>query len=295
MSYILDALRRADAERSRGAVPGLHAQRLPADAEPAARNYAPLVWAAGGAGVLLAAGVAVLLWAPWRSAAPPDSRVALAPARELAPAAPDNLAPPPQQPAQTAQGELPPPQPGAIEPGARPVEPPIGRGNPPPSTGDARAPQAYPPPPIQRAPARDTHDTRPSRDTLAERAATGRVATLQPRTDARATALAPTPSTAPAPAQQVEHYGAPVQPAPAPPRGAAVPNINTLAPEARAQLPRLSVGGAIYSETPSARMVILNGQVFHEGDKPAADTVLEQIRLKSAVLNFRGQRYEISF
>jgi general secretion pathway protein B len=46
---------------------------------------------------------------------------------------------------------------------------------------------------------------------------------------------------------------------------------------------------------PSARMVILNGQVFHEGDKPAADTVLEQIRLKSAILNFRGQRYEVAF
>ena len=286
MSYILDALRRADAERSRGAVPGLHAQSLPADAEPAARNYAPLLWAAGAAGVLLAVGVAVLLWAPWRPAAVPGARMALAPAPELAAAARDNPAAPPVQP---AQGELPPAQPGAIEPGARPVEPPIGRGNPPPATGDARAPQAYPPPPIQRAP------TREARDALAERAAAGRVATLQPRADARAAGVAPTPSPVPPTAQPVEHYGAPLQPAPATAHSAAVPNINALPPEARALLPRLSVGGAIYSEAPSARMVILNGQVFHEGDKPAADTVLEQIRLKSAVLNFRGQRYEISF
>ena len=98
---------------------------------------------------------------------------------------------------------------------------------------------------------------------------------------------------------QAEHYGAPIAaaatPAPAPARGNAVSNINDLPPNVRATLPRLSVGGAIYSETPSARMVILNGQVFHEGDKPATDTVLEQIRLKSAVLNFRGQRYEVSF
>jgi general secretion pathway protein B len=50
MSYILDALRRADAERSRGAVPGLHAQNIPTDDEPAARNYNPLIWAAGAAG-----------------------------------------------------------------------------------------------------------------------------------------------------------------------------------------------------------------------------------------------------
>ena len=280
MSYILDALRRADAERSRGAVPGLHAQSLPGDAEPAARNYAPLLWAAGVAGVLLAAGVAVLLWAPWHATPAPDARTSGAPVLALAPR--DNAS------VQPAQGELPPTQPGAIDPGARPIEPPLGRGNPPPATADARAPQAYPPPAVQRAPARD------ARDTLADRAATGRVATLQPRADMRTPDVATTSAATPA-QPPVEHYGAPVEATPASAHNAAVVNINALAPDVRAQLPRLTVGGAIYSETPSARMVILNGQVFHEGEKPAADTVLEQIRLKSAVLNFRGQRYEISF
>ena len=275
MSYILDALRRADAERSRGVVPGLHAQSLPGDAEPAARNYSPLIWAAGAAGVLLAAGVAVLLWAPWRAAPAPDARAALAPAPELAPPARDNA------PVQPAQGELPPQQPGAIDP-------PMGRGNPPPVAADARSPQAYPPPATPRSTARD------ARDTLADRAAAGRVATLQPRADAHAPAVTTTPSATPAP-PPVEHYGAPVAAVPASAANAPVTNINALPPDVRAQLPRLAVGGAIYSDTPSARMVILNGQVFHEGEKPAADTVLEQIRLKSAVLNFRGQRYEISF
>ena len=279
MSYILDALRRADAERSRGVVPGLHAQGLPADAEPAARNYAPLLWAAGGAGVLLAVGVGVLLWAPWNARPSPDTRVT--PTIALAPR--DNA------PVQPAQGELAPTQPGAIDPGARPIEPPMGHGNPPPAAVDVAPAPAYPPSAAARASARDT---------LAERAAAGRVATLQPRADARPAAAAPATSPTPAP-PPVEHYGAPVEatpaPAPAPARAAAVPNINTLPPDVRAQLPHLSVGGAIYSDTPSARMVILNGQVFHEGEKPAADTVLEQIRLKSAVLNFRGQRYEISF
>jgi general secretion pathway protein B len=122
----------------------------------------------------------------------------------------------------------------------------------------------------------------------------GRVARLEPRVDARPPAPAASPAQPPA-----EHYGAPIAaasaPAAAPVRSNAVSNINDLPPNVRSTLPRLAVGGAIYSETPSARMVILNGQVFHEGDKPAADTVLEQIRLKSAVLNFRGQRYEVSF
>ena len=290
MSYILDALRRADAERSRGAVPGLHAQSLPSDGEPAARNYAPLAWAAGAAGVLLAAGVGVLLWAPWKSTnavSSPDARVALAPAPEFAPGPRDNA------PAQPAQGELPAPQPGAIDPGARLVEPPLGRGNPPPTSGNP-APSTYPPA-AQRPPARD------ARDALADRAAAGRVGTLEPRADARPSAPVPAPAPAPTPVPAqpaVEHYGAPVAPvaqAPAPTRPAAISNINDLPPNVRSTLPHLAVGGAIYSDTPSARMVILNGQVFHEGEKPAADTVLEQIRLKSAVLNFRGQRYEISY
>jgi general secretion pathway protein B len=263
MSYILDALRRADAERSRGAVPGLHAQSAFADSEPAARNFNPLFWAAGGAGMLLVAVVCILVFGPWTAGTPavPDARVALAlaPGPELAPTARDNA------PAQPAQGELAPPQPGAIDPGARPIEPPIGRTSP---------PSAYPPPAQPRT---------TGRESLAERAAAGRVATLVPRAAARV------------PAPAVEHYGAPMADASAPAPGNAIVNINDLPLNLRSQLPRLAVGGAIYSETPSARMVILNGQVFHEGDKPAADTVLEQIRLKSAVLNFRGQRYQVSF
>ena len=255
MSYILDALRRADAERSRGAVPGLHSQSLPDDDEPAARDRRPLIWAAGAAGVLVVAGVVILLFGPWHVGAAPDAPPPLAPAPQLA--SHDNA------PARPAAGEQPAPLPGGIDPGARPIEPPIGRGAPP---ADARP---YPPPPQLQRPA-----------------APARVATLEPRAEARPPAPVP-----------VEHYGAPTAPAApsAPARAGAVTPLNDLPPNVRAQLPHLAVGGAIYSDTPSARMVILNGQVFHEGDKPAADTVLEQIRLKSAVLNFRGQRYEVSF
>jgi len=315
MSYILDALRRADAERSRGVVPGLHAQGLPADVEPAARDYRPLIWAAGGAGVLLVAGIVILLVAPWKSVqVPPESRAALAPTPDLAPTPRDAAAA--SAPVQMAQGELPPARPGAIEPGARPVEPPIGRGNTTQAApADARAPQPYPPPAqAARTAPRDTPADAPpapayppaqtartgARDGLAERAAAGRVATLEPRAAARPPVPAPAPATAQGPAAApIEHYGPPIAtaaaPAPAATRGNAVPNVKDLPPDVRAQLPRLAVAGSVYSETPSARMVILNGQVFHEGEKPAPDTVLEQIRLKSAILNFRGQRYEITF
>ena len=268
MSYILDALRRADAERSRGSVPSLHAQSTIADPEPAARNYNPLIWGAGAVGVLVAAGVAILVFGPWKSAPAPSGDARLAPVSEPAPAPRDAA------PAPLAQGELQPPQPGAIDPGARPVEPPIARGSPP--------PQSYPPPATTARPT--------ARDSAADRSAAGRVATLEPRAQARPPAAPARPTT--------EHYGPPIaaaSPTAATARPNAVPNINDLPPDVRAGLPHLAVGGAIYSETPSARMVILNGQVFHEGEKPATDTVLEQIRLKSAILNFRGQRYEVSF
>ena len=55
------------------------------------------------------------------------------------------------------------------------------------------------------------------------------------------------------------------------------------------------VGGAMYSQTPANRMLILNGQVFREGDKVAGQLVLEQIKLKSAVLAYKGYRYNINY
>ncbi|MET0518583.1 MAG: general secretion pathway protein GspB, partial [Burkholderiaceae bacterium] len=76
---------------------------------------------------------------------------------------------------------------------------------------------------------------------------------------------------------------------------AAVPTIAELPEALRRELPALAVGGAMYSDTPANRMLILNGQVFHEGDRVAEQLVLERIKLRGAVLVFRGQRYAISF
>ena len=40
---------------------------------------------------------------------------------------------------------------------------------------------------------------------------------------------------------------------------------------------------------------MINGQVFHEGDRLAPGLVLERISRKSAVLVFSGWRYEVAF
>ncbi len=75
---------------------------------------------------------------------------------------------------------------------------------------------------------------------------------------------------------------------------AAEPAIR-LTPEIRSTLPALSVGGAMYSEVPTSRMVVINGQLFHEGDTVAPEVTLESIRLKSALIRYRGQRYVLDY
>ena len=92
MSYILDALRRAQAERGRGSVPGLHTPTTPAaglpaaDASPARSMLRALLALALALGVGLAGGA----WWLWRTPSAPASA-----------ARPAQAAPPPR-PAQPA-------------------------------------------------------------------------------------------------------------------------------------------------------------------------------------------------
>jgi len=124
MSYILDALRRAEAdrERERGQVPGLHTQPLSdSGTAPAAGPRRWLPWAGGG--LLLLAGIGAGSW--WAGgppeAAPPAPRPAPAPMQTAANA-------PLPQPAASGSPYLPPaPPPGAMVaamPAPVPVAPP---------------------------------------------------------------------------------------------------------------------------------------------------------------------------
>lgn len=68
MSYILDALKRADAERGRGAVPGLHTRQLanPSESDPSAPGARRALWL-GVAAALALAGMGGGLWF-WQTA-----------------------------------------------------------------------------------------------------------------------------------------------------------------------------------------------------------------------------------
>lgn len=61
MSYILDALKRADAEREHGAVPGLHARQVTTPASQAAHSARSRVWLAVAATLTLGS-IAAGLW-----------------------------------------------------------------------------------------------------------------------------------------------------------------------------------------------------------------------------------------
>jgi general secretion pathway protein B len=242
MSYILDALRRADAERERGGVPSLHSQQygaLPGDEGEAPRRSYLLI----GAVVALALALASVLLRSYFGSGGSDAT----PTRAVVPA--------PPAPVPTA-APLPLPTPPAVS-----------------------LPSAVPP---REAPAANVA-TEPAV-----------VAARGPARDGASAGPRPVPMRAAAKAQARPDAAASASPPPA----ATGERIYAMAdlPEAiRRDLPKLAFGGATYSSDAASRMVILNGQVFHEGDTVARDLQLQTVKRKSAVLAFRGYRYEMGF
>lgn len=91
MSYILDALRRAEADRQRGAVPGLQDQPQPLSVPAAAPADGPRrtgLWALAGAGLLVAGGAAAWWWLKSPGPAPVAPVAGMMPAPAVAPTAP---------------------------------------------------------------------------------------------------------------------------------------------------------------------------------------------------------------
>lgn len=160
MSYILDALKKAEAERHIGQIPGLHVQpaaALPSPAAPKHSNKAVLTLAA----VLLGAG-GVLAWLqPWQSQPTQSGNTAVAQPQALAP---DNA---PITPA--AAAPVPAPQIVAISPPPEPPKP-VVRDAPKPRTA------ATPPPP-------DTKKAGPAADKASSRATQTASAAARPAAD----------------------------------------------------------------------------------------------------------------
>jgi general secretion pathway protein B len=237
MSYILDALKKAEAERERGQVPGINAAAPAPQPEEfyEGQRLPSWVWAVLGALMML---IAALVWSlTGRDDAP-------APVQSQAPEA--TTGQPPMQasaPAPLARHSATthlPEQAPAFEPEATLPEAPL-------PAPTRRARQLAAPQIDQAAP-----DAEPSN-----------------RSNAKA----------------------------APKAGANkhVYTTNELPEDIRQALPTMQFGGAMYSDQPSSRMLIINSKAFHEGDHVMADLVLREIQLRSAVLVFRGYAYSVSY
>ena len=55
------------------------------------------------------------------------------------------------------------------------------------------------------------------------------------------------------------------------------------------------ISGSVYSPDAGRRMLIVNGQVFREGADLGSGVVLQEVRPDSAVLGFKGGRYNVYF
>ena len=219
MSYILDALRRADAERERGEVPGLQSQQhAMLDDDDAAPRSRPMVWVIVALVVALAAAIAwnFLGGEPPRSR-PADVAAVVVPALPVVAVVASQAAP------------MPVTSPAVARPPSSPPVTAVAR------AGDTKRPLRREPLPAVAEPATGT------------------------KPENRIYAQAELPE-----------------------------NI-------RRELPKLAIGGASYSGDPASRMIIVNGQVLHEGDKIASGLVLEKIKLKAAVLAYKGWRYQIDY
>jgi general secretion pathway protein B len=238
LSYILDALKKADAERENTAVPGLHAHPQDGPVGPGLRAGAgPWPALAIAAIVLLAAVLAWVLWFDRGVRTPP--LVAEAP-------------PPPSQPPAQA---------------AAPVAAPVTVPTPDPAPAAVAAPAPAPLAPLATAAAPPPPPAAPQRVI--------KVPSQTPVLTPLATVRPPAPKAS----ESVE------------PRLA---KLSELPADVRASVPPLTISGAVYSPTPSARMLFINGQVMREGQTLAAGVVVESIGASASVLSARGKRFVVN-
>ena len=264
MSYILDALRRADAQRLRAAVPGLHDQPATlgtATAQTLSRSV-PLAWVLAALALLLLLALAAWWWqaALVRSPGPAVTVAALAPVGLHSAAA-------------SAAG--------APRLSAVPV----------PVTVAASVPAPQAPTAAPQAAVTSTGTT------TVTVTVNGPLATVPTRVAVVAAPAAAAAATKTPPDAATTEAAAPASAPPASARLTADTRVPALAslPEAlRRQLPPLALGGGMYAEQPAQRLVLVNGQVAHEGDDLGRGLRLLQIRPRSVVFAFGEQMFELA-
>jgi len=257
MSYILEALKKSQAERQLGALPTIHATTLHGgeEAGSGARLKKPL-WLAL---IAMAVVIVVLLALVWRQAAP-----AAAPMPAQAPVA-----------AVAVAGAAAPAVGVAPDAGAGPAVAPLAAvpagSHPATASASARAPSARP-------------AAISSVRSVASRATPVDIAG-QPTPAAAAQGNSALPAAAPA-ADAGRAAAATEQP---------VQTLRDLPEPIQRAIPPITVGGYIYSRNPADRLLLIDKVLRHEGEELAPGLVLEKLLPRAAIFNYKGYRYRVGY
>lgn len=265
MSLILEALRKSEAERRRGAAPGLHVELPPA---PPPRRGAPAWALAGGAAAGLALVALVLLWPRDHAPGGPAGAPVAPGAPALADAA--TRGGPPDDDAYA----------GATAP-APAAYPPVERIRPVPVAVDDAGPLALPPPAARAA----------EEAARADAAGTPGAMPPPPAAQAPATATPARPASAVVPALPPASTPAPAPPAPAPMADGAI-RVAGLSAAQRDRLPPLKLTLHMWNEDPARRFAVIDGQRRVEGDR-VGDALVTAIDREGVLLDLDGQAVRV--
>lgn len=212
-------------------------------------------------------------------------------------------APAPQQ-----QGAVQPQQPMVVQPGTAPVmvqpngAPVVVQPQVPQQAVQAPAPQPAPaPPPVQPQTQQQNMagpSGRPSSSVNAQQGNGTTTTARQERQQDGDMAVPPIvnpPPAAAAPAPVTPPFGANRAPATGTAGAAAGSPAQQAVRGLPADAPKLVISGSVYSPDSARRMLIVNGQVFREGADLGSGVVLQEVRPDSAVLGFKGGRYNVYF
>ena len=291
MSYILDALQKAEKQRELGQVPGLDSVHEPVTQRPV-RHWS---WVLAG-GVVLGVLAVVALYAFLS-----DMRI---PVNDSASARPDALVQPP-----------------LVVRADKPVgeRPPVPDTEPSPGRASAQPVEASPAPVSPPSVATDASLGQPGKDRDPQFAPSATiVADVKPLKPLPLPASKPAPVAAQAPpskpepesepARQADPRPAPpvdrpatVSPAPSPrrpppavPKDEELPVWPLVSPETyRSINARLNVDVHVYSKVREKRFVFVNMKIYHEGDQLLEGPELEKITPDGVVLSYRGERFRV--
>lgn len=257
MSYILDALRKSDQLRQRGAAPTLLlGQATAPEPRPPARIYYVVL-----ALVLLGAGIAIGWLRPWQ----PESAVAPRVATATNPPAKDPGRAPPEVPQMQPK-----PEPEQQAQNLTPV-------------ATARESSSVPAPVSAQSSTTDAGEQLDPEDLKVDKKDLRRKPAAAPAT--KATRALPVQAPGTANANSVAVPAAPVSNTPN------AVNFAELPLAIQQELPPLSISVHAYSGKAAERLVGINGRLLREGDDAAPGLRLEQITPEGMILSYKGLNF----